>query len=275
MRHLKTYRSLVATLLLLGATAAHGTLIFSEDFENRNLGDLDGQAGFEAMDEAQVVSGGLSYSSGNVSVPQGTRNFFVDGPPAANNWVYSNTFSAQTGAVYFSVLMEWTNQTQDAFLFFALSDGVNQDSPLANSGGFYVNQQGTFFGRIRDDSFANTTNESTDISGGQNTSTTQMAVGRLSKDGTTNYNTLDLWINPDSLSEGTPDATVSRDMGISELTTFYFFSGASNQNNQTVSMDNIMIGSSYDSVVIPEPGTLVLLGIALSAVALFGRRRSR
>ena len=272
MNHLKTTVSFIVSLLLLGGIAS-GAIIYSENFDNLNNGDLHGQEGFVAMDEAQVVPGGLSYSNGNVVVPQGTKNFFIEGPEVVqNNWVYSNTFSTQSNAVYFSVLLEWSNQTQDSFLFFALSDGVNQSTALANSGGFVVNQQGTFFARIRDDSFANTTNESTGVQAGNNTSAPQMAVGRLSKEASTNYNTLSLWINPDSLTEGTPDVTISRDMGISELTTFYFFSGASNESNQTVAMDNITIGSSYDSVVIPEPGTLLLVGIALGSLMLFRRK---
>lgn len=272
-----TFNSLILAGLLISVSAtSHGALLFSQGVDSLTVGNLNGQAGFSAMTDAQIVTGGLSYSNGDITVAGGSQHISTAGLVPGNNVVYSNTFAAQSGTVYFSIVMDWTNQGNDDFLFFGLSDAAS--SSILNSGGLVIHNQGTaegtVSGRIRNDGFANTTTTSTGFDFGINTSSPVMIVGSLSKVASTNYNTLNLWVNPSSLTEGVSDLTVTRDMGIaSGLDTLYFFSGAANENDEVLGQDNILIGTTYETVV-PEPGSFgLILGLAFSVVVLLRRRR--
>ncbi|MBC8001660.1 MAG: hypothetical protein H7X97_03635, partial [Opitutaceae bacterium] len=178
----------------------------------------------------------------------------------ASNWAAVNTFASQSGTVYFSFALTWTNQEQDDFLYFALSNDADL-SPVAlgNSAGVVINgftgAAGRVGGRIRNDSTGNTTQTTSGFSGGgTNTSTTQFYVGSLSKVSSTNYNTLKLWLNPTTTTEGPHTHTITQDMGIaSGLDTFYFFTGAGNESNEVIKLDSIRIGLTYSDVTAANP----------------------
>ncbi|MEX2382270.1 MAG: PEP-CTERM sorting domain-containing protein [Opitutales bacterium] len=261
-------------------STSQASLLYSQDFETLTNGTLAGQAGFTSdPGPVTVESGGLTYSDGAVSVPGGTKNITLS-PTGANNWAFVNTFAPQSDTVYFSIAMTWTNQTENDFLYFALSDGGSEKAvALGNSGGIVINKfetaQGSIGGRIRGDTSGDTTStpDGTASTSGENTTSPQFLVASLSKVSSTNYDTLNIWVNPSTLTEGTPTHTITQDMGIDGgLDTFYFFTGGGNETDEVVDMDSIRIGTTYDAVVIPEPGTLVLLGIALTSLAVFRRR---
>ena len=253
--------NILRTLALAGiavcalyARSALGDLLYSQDFESLSLGDLDGQDSFTAMSEAQVTSNDLTYNNGAVTIDGGSQCVTFSGLTPANNWVFNREFTEQTGAVYFSLLMTWTNQDQDDMFYFALSDDVHTSTPcaLGNSAGVNINQKGKFFARSRGNSSNDTTSSSCDKNGGQNTASAQFVVGCVSKSGSGNYDTLQIWANPAAYAQGQPDITVRRDIGIAALDTFYCFSGASNENNETMRVDNIRIGTAWEDVL-PTP----------------------
>lgn len=232
-----------------------GELLYSQDFESLSTGGLSGQDSFTAMAAAQVASGDLAYNSGAVTVDGGRQCVTFSGLTPANNWVFSHEFTEQTGAVYFSLLMTWTNQQQDDMFYFALSDDTDTTPcALGNSAGVNINQNGKFFARSRGNSSNDTTSADTNKNGGQTTASAQFVVGCVSKSGSGNYDTLRLWVNPTSYTQGQPDTTVSRDIGIAALDTFYCFSGSSNESDETMRVDNIRVGTTWEDVL-PTPAS--------------------
>jgi hypothetical protein len=273
--------TLLSTSLAILATQLNASDIFSSDFEANSAGDLNGQSGFTADSAVDVVAGGLSYAAGTVNSPGGSQNLLI-GQEATNNAgdsaAFSNTFASQTGAVYFSVAMEWSGVGTN-FLYFALSDDMDLSS-LTNSAGFYFGASGAELrGRIRQNSSTNTTN-TTLATVATTTAGTQLVVGKLWKDGTSNYNTLDLWLNPTSDVEGSAGGTtiqIVRDMGASFVDSFYLRGdGTGIGASATIEMDNILLGATFSDVVpVPEPSTYAALLGLLALGAVMVRRRIR
>jgi hypothetical protein len=267
MNNLSKAKRVLAVLsgfFLIGS--AHGTLIYSENFNSLDAGALDGQAGFSvATGNAtyNVAAGGLTYTNGPVSHGgSGNQLNLVGG---SNENPASVGFTEQTGDVYFSFLFQATGT--DTFMWFAVSD----DNDFNNSGGAVVGWTGgnnALMGRLRDG--ANQTTSGT--AGAYVNDQTYLAVGRLSKsDPSGNYDTFSVLLNPNSLTE--PAAwgqTVTRDIGISSVDTLVFRAG--NSADYAYSVDDFRVGTSFDAVVIPEPSTLVLMGLAFLC-GLVGLRR--
>jgi hypothetical protein len=269
--------TLLSTSFAILAAQLNASVVASYDFDSLNTGDLNGQAGFTADTAVDVAAGGLSYTGGTVNSPGGSQNLLI-GQEATNNAgtsaAFSNTFASQTGTVYFSVAMEWSGIGTN-FLYFALSDDIDLGD-LTNSAGFYLSSGGDqLSGRIRDDSTTNTT--STLVSAVPTTTTsTQLVVGKLWKNAATNYNTLDLWLNPTSTTEGASDLTITRDMGVSFVDSFYLRGDASGIGaSASVEMDSIVLGTSFDAVVVPEPSTYAALLGLLALGTVMVRRRMR
>ncbi len=276
---MKTLLPLCLIALGLAATSSRATLLYSQDFEMLANGNLDGQGGLTALAAAQVVDGGgLSYAAGDVDAPGASKHVTFTGLNPANNWVFTGSIAPQSDTVYFSLAMTWSNQTENDFLYFALSDGGSGKSvALGNSGGIvinrFVNTNGAIGGRIRGNTVGDNSQEFASVANGNAALTPQYIVASLSKkDASINYNTLSLWINPTSLTEGMATHTITRDMGISGgLDTFYFFSGAGNESDETIRVDNIRIGTTYAAVVIPEPSAVLLMLVA--GLGLLAARR--
>ena len=256
----------LALIAGLALGTAHGTLIYSENFNELNDGGLNGQAGFTVSSGNStytVASGGLSYTSGSVSHGGSGKQLNIVG--GSNENPASVGFNSQTGDLYFSFLFESTGS--GTFLWVAASD----DGDFNNSGGAIAGflTERALLGRLRDGSGDNT---NTGTAGVWNHNETYLAVGRLSKsDESGNYDQLSVLLNPDSLTEpATWGATTTENIGISSVDTLVFRVGGG--TSFAYSVDEFRVGTSYDAVVIPEPGTLVLLGLALGSLLLFRRR---
>ncbi len=267
---------------LMGSVPAHGGILYEQGFEGLSPGGLSDQDGFKAMSQAQVAAGGLTYTNGEVFVDGGARCVSFTGlPEGKNNWVFSRGFAPQSGPVYFTIAMSWVDINGADMLLFALSDDVHTSTPVAlgNSAGVNINLNNTHTaglinGRIRANSTAATTcNKSpTSKAGGETTSSPQFIVGCVDKNASANYNRLRLWINPEVWTETEPDVLVERDLLISELRTFFFFSGADNYKNggpETVKVDSIRVGTAWEDVmpppyVAPAPTLILVCGRASS-----------
>jgi len=291
--------------LLLAAAPCRATQLYSQDFESLVSGSLSGQAGFTSVYEtgttSVTTSGGQSYSNGSVTVPGGNNEATIDAAPPSgsnnsnNNWALTNTFATQTGGstVYFSLAMSWSSLSTASTVFFALTNSETNSPALGKSGGFILNGLGTGNstvlggGRIRNSgsgdqgqSTASTSASSNYPGFGNNTTSTQFIVGSLSHVGVgsdgSDYDTLQLWIDPSSTTLSTPNVTISYDMGTSSLSTFYLFTGSADSRFEVINVDNIEIGTTAadvleDVTAVPEPTSWALL---LGGVALLdGARR--
>jgi len=100
--------------------------------------------------------------------------------------------------------------------------------------------------------------------------TTYTLLGYLQKTGGSNvYNRFDLWVNPTAQEWSTLTGADAFDTGASSISSFSTigFRSANLSANDTLRIDNLTISA------IPEPGTLALLGLALTGLAAATRRR--
>jgi hypothetical protein len=104
---------------------------------------------------------------------------------------------------------------------------------------------------------------------------TYFLVAKVSRvSGSTNYNRVDLYVNPTSLTEpGTPTATRTTDSGIANLA-YFAIREAFVETADTYYFDEIKVVDSW-SGAIPEPATLALMGAGLAAVVVRRRRGKR
>jgi len=99
---------------------------------------------------------------------------------------------------------------------------------------------------------------------------TYSLLGYLQKTGGSNvYNRFDLWVNPTANEWATLTGADATDTGASLFSSFNTigFRSANLEPGDSVRIDNLNIS------VVPEPGTLALLGLALTGVAVATRRR--
>lgn len=265
---------LALTALLACAPLTHATILLQENFDSRNLGDLNGQNGWTANTALQVTTGGLSYTGGNLSVSGGTQH--SEWTNANVEALGSKAFTSQSGEVWFSLTINVTATTTTSRFFFS----VNDDTDLANSG--YIGQINTGSQALLTGYRAGSTQY---VSGNaalpQNT--TLFIVGRYSKDGNhaTEYDKMEMWVNPTSTSLGVvfTAAHATAGSGISSgINTFLISALTSSGTGATVLWDNLLVGTTQADVLdvyaIPEPSTYAALG-GLAALGLATLRRRR
>ncbi|MCC5849243.1 MAG: PEP-CTERM sorting domain-containing protein [Verrucomicrobia bacterium] len=268
---------LLSALLCVGvAGQASATLIASFDFEapDYTTGALDGQQGWTGgATQPQVVSGGHSYASGTVAHDGGSQHVSTNSTTPGRIELPTSVAVGET--VYFSTLHR-TSSNQ--FTWFALSDGGNTN--FNDSYGFVYS--GGFQARARLGS-SNTTDSTgvalvtSDYTGHSSGGTTFLFVGKIeygvAGDGGS-VDRLSIQVNPDSTDEPATWQAFVEVASRSEpgaLTHLLFRQG----DGGTREFDDIRIGSTYDAVVIPEPSTLVLLGVVgVAGLIGFKRRKS-
>lgn len=271
---------------LVLSTTARATLIAYDGFEdyttdaalNTGASGTGWSTNWSSVTAVKVVSPAspITYTNGAVTINGSTRSAEV-ADPAGNNGVAldnaaSRSFTAQTGTVYFSFLFRVESGAgADDFIQFSL----NNDTSITNSGsiGDLSNVSGTnlFASRIGGISGGTSVNSTTSATG----ATTFFLVGKISKTSAGNYNRMELFVNPATLTEpGVVSATQNADSGTAAIS--YFTLRISNiETDDQYRFDELRIGTTWADVVpVPEPSACAALagGLALMAAALRRRR---
>jgi hypothetical protein len=274
--------SLLASALVIAGTATtHAALIAYDGFESYTVGtSINGGSGGTGWGsnnwvgseantgDAAAITKTMSYSGGDVSVNGGSTALRLQND---NGHLAIRSYAAQTGTVYISYLFE-TNDSSEFFQQWN-TGRENFDGADTDSASVMQRLDGStekFGARLNSNSTQNFGSSPTVAN-----NTTYFVVARMSKDGTGYYNMMDMMINPTSLTEpGSWDITnvQNTDTGLNELTSLGFRLVGLSTGDQYF-IDEIRVGSSYDAVVIPEPSTFLLMGVALTAVVFFRRRR--
>lgn len=274
MKHLAALLPCVAL-----ATAAHGGLLLEENFNGLSTGNLNGQNGWTAEAPMQVVTGGLSYSNGSISIDGGANHATWTG--ANSQPLASKTFASQSGEVWFSLTFSVTiTDNQNRFWFY-----VSDDADLADSGSFgqINNNSNALLGGTRIGSTQTAASTGISFANTENLEVTFFLVGRFSKsttDGTAavgDYDRMEVWVNPDSTTLGSSFAAISTTgsgitSGIDTFAISALGTGAS-----TVLWDNLRIGTSQADVLdvyaIPEPSAFAAFAGAGALLCALRRRR--
>ena len=255
------------------------TLIIGCVLSGHAIGALSGGGGgsgwsnlWSANSNVNVISGGLSYSNGPVTVNGGTQAVEIVFNPAEGNGITNGILSrslasAPSDTIYMSMLFRDTvnsdlttcSQTSCDFVQWGFDDGT--ENPQAS----IIRRNGTFQAR----STIIWKENSVDSGISAQLEETFLLVFKAEKSAT-NYDSISLFVNPDSLTEpGTASAVSSVDSGLSSLDNFVSRS-AFHELNDAFQLDHIQIGTQWGDVVatVPEPATLLLAFLALVAAPL-------
>lgn len=265
--HAKTLLAATTVGAALAVGSADAAPLFYESFEGESVGAFDGVAGETWSTVAGAISSqDLSYSGGTVAIDSGSRSLSIVGPLGSTNHLLGAGFAQQTGDVYFSFLT--TTTTGGIFTNVYISDTPNTNL----AGGFAFDTRtlegvsvDTVKGRSSPVSGANDTADIADL-----TNSVLFVVGKISKSGVGNYDTLEVLVNPTTDTEPVVwTATQIVDLDTNNLDTLGVRI-VEFDNTENFFIDEIRIGTTYGDVV-PEPGSLALLG--LGGLCLINRRR--
>ena len=266
----------------VGAVEASAGLIVADSFDGYtagatlagNNGGSNGTANWTSAwavnaSSVEVIGGGLSYSNGAVQVNGGSSAVAIKNA-ANNNGVATRTFDSVSGTVYFSLVMELSAGFEASdFVSFYLGQNVGETN--AGQMGLLDTSNTQLHARITPGAAGSRVTVSTGSSG--SAGSTYFLVGRLSTDGpavNSNYDRMELFLNPSTLSQPEASATVNLDMGLSSLTRFGIRT-VNLDTNDEYRFDELRIGTAWEDVVpVPEPAALGVLALG-GLLALGGR----
>jgi hypothetical protein len=242
---------IVGLLVVLSRVGVQAELLYSFSFDNDGL--LAGQSNWTVYSGtgSTVTNGG-----GSVWMGRGTEDVAA-----------TNVYAAQSGQVYLGLDVRVNTRGSGGQEYtFGFFSGANTMagrvfmSITNDSGG--VLPVGQFrLGLGGDGTVATLTSEVLNLG-----TTYRVVVGY---NNATDLHTL--WVNPSLLDEASPDLQISD--AVSANVNGVFLRQANTWANNTAlwSGDNLVVANDFASVV-PEPGTLALMGIGLGGLAVARRR---
>jgi len=282
MRNLWAMLGVSALLVAAAAATAGAGLIAYEGFETYAAGTqvesatgvgLSGGTGWtdawNVVDtyrtNVTVVNQSLSYTSGSVQVNGGTKAMRVTGiSNTSGNFVLAGRgVPSTTGTYYLSMLFYAPTVAVDSD-FIQMGFDTAWANPRTSIGQSRSGGVPAWFAR----SGTTNTNYAADTVVPENTYFLVAKVSRVS--GSTNYNRVDLYVNPTSLTEpGTPTVSRTGDSGIASLA-YFVIREAFVETADTYYFDEIKVVDSWAGAI-PEPATLALMGLGIAGIYL-GRR---
>ncbi len=272
-----------------GDVALRNRLVARESFEsyaapiNVDTGTLNGGVGWggpwdhtfpQATSTFSVEEPGspLTYSTPSVSHiggDQALRARGFGGTGSGSERAASRVFDApESGDLYASFLVRFdgTIDTDDLF-DFAFTNGNSAVGRVGVKGNAGAND-GDFFAAAGTDAAFMPDLEF-------DTSEDHLIVSRLYKNaGSDTYNAVALWIDPEYADYNNPDLWQTASSSYDEVTGVRFFQ-RDLETGDFVWFDHLLVGTSWNQVVIPEPSTAVLLGFGALGLLIgpWSRRR--
>lgn len=268
------------------SSSARASLIASDNFESYTSGSsaigLNGGTGFTGAYTSDDTTGltigtqTLTYTNGAFTLSGAAQDLKVGatndnlGATAIDNSTLDRQFATQNGnAVYFSFLLQANAGATSNNEFFQLGLSNSVASPTQSvvvSGSTAAN----FDFSVRN---ATTPTSSSILF---SPLTTYFIVGEVSIASGSDYNLINLWVNPGATQPGSPSITATGDSGASTLS-FLDIRTARYTSTDVFSVDNVMIGTTYADVVpatVPEPATggLLLMGAGFGLCSRLRRR---
>jgi hypothetical protein len=269
---------IVAGLLALPATLP-ATLLFYEGFDYTVggsttglttlgsssespdfYGDIDTNAfGAGTNQELQVLSGSVTGSNASPFSSSGNSLSWQTG--WANGFAGLNTaISPSTSEDYYFSFLARSSSTNSLTISFEISNGGNQRLQAGVNGT-------SFFATS-----ANATSD-TDTGGTFAVDTTYFIVGKMSI-GATDTISLAAYAPGDTVDASEPAtwmASASGSTGTANLNNIRYRVYGGNAGEAV--LDEVRFGTTWEAVAIPEPSTLMLVGVALAGVGLLHRRK--
>jgi len=280
--------STLTAVMLAALPAAHGAVIASDDFESYGSGAqvetaggtrLNGGSSFlsawdvnDTYRSTVTIAGvSLNYTSGPLKVSGGSRALQFAYNSAVNQIIQpqlSRSFASQSGTVYFSFLFQTNSATtsEEDFFQIGLADSAASE-PVASVGVGGGTTSTTYFVRVPAGTTSGNTASSSTI---MSANTTHLLVGKISKLASSNYNRVDLFVDPATFSEPSTSLVYNaKSSGIAGVG-WLIVRTARMEGSDIYLLDELRIGNTYAAVV-PEPVSLGLLGIV--PLAMLRRRR--
>jgi hypothetical protein len=286
---MKSSRVLVAVLavLCLAAGATQAAVIASDNFESYAVGALtrsaNGGTGWGGTYNyssgtiydpyCNIVTKSLSYSSGSISVDGGSQAFAFSDFASHESYIARALATPVTqDVVYVSYLLQTTNISS------TLQSGLAMSDTNLVSGNIRATA-----GKNGDKFWTRVTNGSSTIDNDMTSSvilpgSTHFLVAKISKVAGTDYNQIELFVDPTSTTEGSANcAYYVMSSGDSLTTNFaaYQFRIASAYAGNVNYIDNLTVADDFAGAVgAPEPATMGLLVIGGIATLLRRRRKA-
>ena len=270
---------LPAVLVVATAGSANAAIVAQDSFQSYTApGPLAGNNGGSGW------AGAWGSAGGNPTVIDPATDLVANGNNGGNravqfaanndNAAYRTLASAQSGDIFFSFLFRFDIGTGGSIGnndFLALwFDNVTTGSHTGRPNIGLKSQEGPsdtdYFVRLSlgDEEYSTTQAV---------VGTTVQLVGRLFKDANANYNRMSLWVNPTNSDLGSPDATAMIGASISSFNTVGFRTTNLDSSDKLL-VDQLVLGTDWQDVVVPEPSALVVWAFAMAAGVIGLRRRN-